>query len=274
MNATESFLNRLLTAVLPTGRAPRLRLYVLLGLLVAFSQLVDPLADATLKQTVVFWSVRLGAALVSLLAAEWLVRKSLQERFEKLAWLKPAVLTMLVAVLPMTVAEMLLEQYIPQQADFDDSELLAKSVIGAFLSEYLTIATVLVPINLLLWVLIDSRALAIKPEPVASPYKEPAFLKKADGAKAGDVLALEAEEHYVRVHTSAKAYMIHHRLRDAIADMPTSLGTQVHRSWWVSKEAVMKVTRSGRRRILVLSNGLEVPVSDGFLEQAKAEGLL
>ena len=46
-------------------------------------------------------------------------------------------------------------------------------------------------------------------------------------------------------------------------------GRQVHRSWWVAEGAVTSTERSGARTLLVLRNGLKVPVSKTFRDQAK-----
>ena len=51
-------------------------------------------------------------------------------------------------------------------------------------------------------------------------------------------------------------------------------GRQVHRSWWVAEGAIASVERNGGRPVLVLRNGLRVPVSKSFREQVKAAGWL
>jgi hypothetical protein len=77
----------------------------------------------------------------------------------------------------------------------------------------------------------------------------------------GTILALENEDHYVRVHTSLGSDLILIRMRDAVAEMDGVDGMQVHRSWWVAREAVEDVKREGRNVRLVLERGLEAPVS-------------
>ncbi len=275
MKPSESFLNRLLPPSSPALRAQRLRLLLLTGLVVAAGQLADPLQGDGMLPAFLFWSARISAFVISVLLAQALVRAALSGRLERPPWLKPAVVTMLIAVVPLTAAEVALEQWFPQQPDYDDSELMAASVLAAFVAEYLTIASILVPLSLLLWVLIDQRLLTEAPSPESrEPYPEPAFLAKAGGVQAASVLALEASEHYVQVHTYDRKYLIHHRLRDAIEDMPESLGIQVHRSWWVARSAVVHQRRERRRKLLVLANGTEVPVSDSYAARARESGLL
>ena len=92
-----------------------------------------------------------------------------------------------------------------------------------------------------------------KPRPAAAP----ALL----GADAKDILCLQMEDHYVRVHTSLGHSLLLMRMRDAVAELGRLEGAQVHRSWWVAREAVASVEREGRRASLTLTNGLRVPVS-------------
>lgn len=75
------------------------------------------------------------------------------------------------------------------------------------------------------------------------------------------ILAIMAEDHYLRVHTGAGDCLIRMRLADAVRAVAMLDGAQVHRSWWVAREAVDLIERKSGRVELVLSNGLRVPVS-------------
>lgn len=77
----------------------------------------------------------------------------------------------------------------------------------------------------------------------------------------GTVLALHGEDHYVRVFGSARDILILIRLRDAIEEMSTVDGLQIHRSWWVAREAMTSSERSGRSYTLALANGIKIPAS-------------
>jgi hypothetical protein len=77
----------------------------------------------------------------------------------------------------------------------------------------------------------------------------------------GEVLALQGEDHYVRVHTALGSELVLMRLGDAIAELDGLAGERVHRSWWVARGAVGEARMDGRRACLVLTNGLEVMVS-------------
>lgn len=78
--------------------------------------------------------------------------------------------------------------------------------------------------------------------------------------RGAGLIALQAEDHYVRVHTEAGEALIRMRLADAIeaAEAP---GFRLHRSWWAAAEAIEQVKfkrGSGEAR---LSGGLAAPVS-------------
>jgi hypothetical protein len=77
----------------------------------------------------------------------------------------------------------------------------------------------------------------------------------------GEILALQMEDHYVRVHTVAGNTLLLMRMRDAISELEGADGVQVHRSWWVARAAVQEVYREGRRVCLELQSGTRVPVS-------------
>lgn len=75
------------------------------------------------------------------------------------------------------------------------------------------------------------------------------------------LLALQAEDHYLRVHTGAGDALILMRLSDAIAAVEGLDGRQTHRSWWVARQAIDTIARGDGRATLTLSNGVEAPVS-------------
>lgn len=247
-----------------------LRLWVLYVGLVLIMQFSDPLGDVALADAAFFWSVRLLGAAASLVVAHWACASLFVERWNAAAWFKPAVLTMLIAAVPMTCIEVFLETVIPPAAAYDDSTLRATSPLLAFLGEYLTIVSVILPINLFLWIVLDRQPAETEQELEASP----SFLSKTAGIQIDDVIALAAEEHYVRVLTPERSELVYGRLRDAIAEMPDSRGLQVHRSWWVAQQAVVAAHRGERRYELELVDGTRLPVSDRFTASARERGLL
>jgi LytTr DNA-binding domain len=96
----------------------------------------------------------------------------------------------------------------------------------------------------------------------------PKFLDKLPPHLAGDLIALEAQDHYLKVHTDRGAHMMLMRLSDAAAELSEEQGLQVHRGWWVANDAVASAGKSQ----LHLRNGLVVPVSRTYLQAVRSRG--
>jgi hypothetical protein len=87
-----------------------------------------------------------------------------------------------------------------------------------------------------------------------------ALLSRLPKRLGNEIVALEAEDHYLRVHTTLGSDLVLMRLSDAIAAVGPDLGLQVHRSWWVAHDAICEIIKSEQRSHLKLRNGLLVPV--------------
>ena len=90
---------------------------------------------------------------------------------------------------------------------------------------------------------------------------DPEFAKKLRPELGRNILALEAQEHYIKVHTDQGHELIHYRFGDAVHELTGTPGLQVHRSYWVAEDAVVAVEPVGKSYRLTLRNGLTVPVS-------------
>lgn len=86
------------------------------------------------------------------------------------------------------------------------------------------------------------------------------------------LLAIEAEDHYLRVHTDAGSDLILMRLTDAITEVDALPGARTHRSWWVARDAVSTASNVNGRTTLRLAGGLVVPVSRSFRPHLQADG--
>jgi DNA-binding LytR/AlgR family response regulator len=87
--------------------------------------------------------------------------------------------------------------------------------------------------------------------------------------RGGELWAIEAEDHYLRLHTSKGSDLILLRLADAVAELEGIEGAQTHRSWWVARAAVEGARRSDGRATLLLKGGLEAPVSRTYSRALK-----
>ena len=121
---------------------------------------------------------------------------------------------------------------------------------------------------------LHARADAERARVADLPQAGPDFFRRIPPALGRDLLALEMEDHYLRIHTAIGSDLILLRLRDALTELDPTRGRQVHRSWWVADGAVTGTERAGARTLLVLRNGLTVPVSKSFRDQAKEMGWL
>jgi LytTr DNA-binding domain len=96
--------------------------------------------------------------------------------------------------------------------------------------------------------------------PPSSPPPNPLF-DQLPPELGSAIIALEMEDHYVRVHTALGSALVLMRLRDAMALIGDLEGMQVHRSWWVARGAVEDVLRDGRNVRLKLARDVEAPVA-------------
>lgn len=87
-----------------------------------------------------------------------------------------------------------------------------------------------------------------------------------------NVIALSAEDHYVRVHTPKGNDLVLYRFKDAVREMPEEKGLQVHRSHWISQSAISRFEEAGRGYQVVLNDSIMIPVSQRYIEVLKARG--
>lgn len=93
-------------------------------------------------------------------------------------------------------------------------------------------------------------------------------------AHPGTILALQIEDHYVRVHRAEGSQMLLMPLKHAIAAMDGVEGLQTHRSWWVARASVTEVLGTPRSMQLRLTNGLQVPVARSAVTTLREAGWL
>nr|WP_321439896.1 LytTR family DNA-binding domain-containing protein [uncultured Hyphomonas sp.] len=91
--------------------------------------------------------------------------------------------------------------------------------------------------------------------------------------RQAELWAVSSEDHYLRVYTNLGEELILMRLADAVRELDSAAGVQVHRSWWVAKDGVSETRRDNGKLVLVLKNGTDVPVSRTYQAAAKDAGL-
>ncbi len=147
--------------------------------------------------------------------------------------------------------------------------------LSVFPSLFGTVALVQLVMVLFLTRLQPSQsALLLRRQADAPPAPEattslPSFHRRIPPHLGQELLALAAEDHYLRVITAAGSDLILMRLSDALAELGDEAGLQVHRSWWVAHGGGTALRRDGGRTVVVLKNGGEVPVSRTYLADVR-----
>lgn len=76
-----------------------------------------------------------------------------------------------------------------------------------------------------------------------------------------EIVVVEAEEHYVRVRSRTDDELVAYKFGQALADLASEDGYQVHRSYWVRRSEVDQVRQDEMRLKLELRDGSMIPVS-------------
>ena len=229
--------------------------------------LLGPLGtfDASLTQRFLFWVPTMAIGAVA-----GMLTTITADRIEYLAarpWLKLATITTIITAF-MTAVVMLNSWLVfgPSAARFSVTLVfyvwvitLAMSAIGTLNYERNRRIAAASPLTL---------------EPGAQPVAATLTARLPVRLQDHPILALEAEDHYVRVHTPAGSELLLLRLGDAAREMGGLPGARTHRSWWVARSAVKSVNRAEGRMTLVLVNGVEAPVSRSYVSELREAGWL
>ncbi len=84
-----------------------------------------------------------------------------------------------------------------------------------------------------------------------------------------ELICFSMEDHYLHVHTEEGSHMMLLRMKDALVELKSYKGFQVHRSWWVATDAVIDVKKESRKATLIMKNEMNVPVSQKYLPLIK-----
>jgi hypothetical protein len=205
-----------------------------------------------------FWLVlAVSGFLTSRLAGRLLIPRPWYETRTFLA----ACLMVLIVGLPMTLASAILSSWIGGQP-FRLARLwgVAPSALAA------TAGTVLIVF------LVNYRA-PMETHRAAAGAQPPRFLARLPARLAGaELWAVEAEDHYLRLHTSKGQDLILMRLADALVELEGIEGARTHRSWWVARAAVQSAERAEGRATLTLQGDLQAPVSRAYVGALREAG--
>lgn len=116
---------------------------------------------------------------------------------------------------------------------------------------------------------VETRTVIAPPLPEA----EAAFRRRLSAKRRGArLVAVEAHDHYLKVHTDMGAELITLRFADALEELARAHGWRVHRSWWVAADAVEDVRWRRGVGEMRLAGGLTAPVSRTYGPVLKEAG--
>jgi len=106
----------------------------------------------------------------------------------------------------------------------------------------------------------------------------PAFIHRLPTPLQPDeILIIKAEQHYIKVITPERSYMVLYRFSDVINEIDPKLGQQVHRSYWINTGAIEAVHAKAKDFFIIMRNKDHVPVSGPYQgmvrELARSSGL-
>ena len=143
--------------------------------------------------------------------------------------------------------------------------------LGVLIVQVFVISLAVMSLRLLAWRGVWTERHAADADDAVDPSG--AFRQRLSAKRRGArLLAVEAEDHYLRVHTDAGDELITLRFSDAMAELACNAGYQTHRSWWVAASAIEAVRWRRGRGELRLASGLTVPVSRTHSAALKREG--
>jgi len=116
---------------------------------------------------------------------------------------------------------------------------------------------------------VETRTIVVPPLPEA----EAVFRRRLSARRRGArLIAIEAHDHYLRVHTDAGPELVTLRLADALAELAAAHGFRTHRSWWVAAEAIEAVRWRRGGGEARLAGGLTAPVSRTYAPALREAG--
>jgi hypothetical protein len=92
-------------------------------------------------------------------------------------------------------------------------------------------------------------------------FEELPFLKEVPKNSRKDIIAIEAQQNYIKLIYPQRNYLVLYRFKDALELLPQELGMKIHRSYWVAFHGIDKIISSSK---VILINGLEIPISRSY----------
>lgn len=230
-----------------------------IGLLMGFLGPFDS-DGVPVAERYVYWMICIiGGGLIGIVADELLSRRITRP------WRRGAAVSVLMTP-PVTLLVLVTQSMIVEQP-------ITWAAYGWLLWQVWPIMLAVLAVRALVWrrapVRVETRTVIAPPLPEA----EATFRRRLSAKRrAARLIAIEAHDHYLKVHTDAGAELITLRFADALEELALAHGWRVHRSWWVAADAVEAV--QWRRGVgeARLAGGLTAPVSRTYGPVLKEAG--
>jgi hypothetical protein len=136
--------------------------------------------------------------------------------------------------------------------------------------QVLVVCALLMALRALMWRrIVETRTIVVPPLPEA----ERAFrMRLSAKRRSARLIALEAEDHYVRVHTDSGSELVAIRFSEAMEELARAHGHRLHRSWWASADAIEAVKWNRGTGEARLAGGLKAPISRGCAAAVREAG--
>jgi hypothetical protein len=139
--------------------------------------------------------------------------------------------------------------------------------------EVLLISAAIMAVRALIWRerprVVETRTVVVPPLPEA----EAAFRRRLSAKRrTARLIAVEAYDHYLRVHTDAGPELVTLRFADALDELSAVHGFRVHRSWWVAADAIEAVRWRRGGGEAQLACDVSAPISRSHAPALKAAG--
>jgi len=218
-----------------------------------------------LGERLAYWLLLLGTGQI----CSQLIRTSLDR-----AQLSPARLVVaaflrcILVSLPVTVAVWLVTSLVL-------SEPLRAARLPGFYLPVLVITAAMVCLNFLAQRRpVETHASDSNGNPRLPARPAPILARLPPRLRSAALYAVQAEDHYIRFYTSAGSDLVLLRFSDALRELRGIEGAQVHRSWWVARDAVKSSGRADGKLFLLLCDGTKAPISRSYTRALHAEGWL
>jgi len=230
-----------------------------IGLLMGFLGPFDS-ERAPLVGRYVYWMIcMVGGGLIGAALDEGLARRA------PVTWRRVAIVSVLMS--PPVALHVLTTEHLVMGAPFD------WTAYRRLLWQVWPISLAVMVVRALVWRRPAARVETLTIVAPPLPEAEAAFRRRLSAKRRGArLIAVEAHDHYLKVHTDLGEELVTLRFTDALAELERAHGWRVHRSWWVAADAIEAVRWRRGAGEARLAGGLEAPVSRTYASVLKSAG--